>query len=316
MYSICIPTYNRSDLISKAINSVLSQTLNDFELLIHDNSEDNKTELVIKSFTDERIKYYRHPENIGMIANWNSLLYASKGEFVKFLNDDDIMLPKCLKVADNHIKSFEEKFKTKPSLITLAANYCDIHGTLLKRDHRINSGGNRNYYVASTDIPFLWCYDAVPIRTPTHSIYHTETVKNIGGFDKTIIWIADVDLGVRMASIQGNLILDEVPLVEFLIHEGQETNTMSMKTRINEQKTLKQKAYSQVVDKAALPEFSEFHGEIILKEFSLMVRDRLYFNAWESFKKWITVTHMHGLKRYIDHNLKRNSDFSKYYKDI
>ncbi len=108
--SICIPTYNRPELALKAIESVLCQNFSNFELLIHDNSENTFTENKIKQFTDNRIKYFRHPNNIGIAGNWNSLLEKASCTYVKFLNDDDQLLPGSLSRIANFITEIEKVY--------------------------------------------------------------------------------------------------------------------------------------------------------------------------------------------------------------
>lgn len=63
--SIILPTYNREHMVGKAIESVLKQSYTDFELIIIDDSSTDKTEQVIASYNDKRIRYYRMQENGG-----------------------------------------------------------------------------------------------------------------------------------------------------------------------------------------------------------------------------------------------------------
>ena len=93
--SIIIPTYNRANLLPRAIKSVLSQTFKDFELIvINDGSTDN-TEEVIKKFQkkDERIKYILHKDNKGEAAARNTGIRIAKGEYIASHDSDDEWLP-------------------------------------------------------------------------------------------------------------------------------------------------------------------------------------------------------------------------------
>ncbi|RYG48804.1 MAG: glycosyltransferase family 2 protein [Chitinophagaceae bacterium] len=92
--SVIIPTYNYAHFLDDAIQSVLAQTYTDYELIIVDNaSTDNTDEVVARYLSDKRIRYYKHPENIGLVANWNSGLSHSRGEFLKMLCADDKFRP-------------------------------------------------------------------------------------------------------------------------------------------------------------------------------------------------------------------------------
>lgn len=93
MVSIIIPTYNRAHLISKAIDSIINQTYKNWELLIIDDGSTDETEVVIKSFLeDKRIQYFKIP-NSGACAARNKGLENSKGDYITFLDSDDEYLP-------------------------------------------------------------------------------------------------------------------------------------------------------------------------------------------------------------------------------
>ncbi len=94
--SICIPTYNRAHLLAFAIESVLHQTYKDFELIICDDGSQDGTPKLISQYTDSRIRYIRHPQNIGKSNNMRSGFEAATGNyFIKF-DDDDRLTPDFL----------------------------------------------------------------------------------------------------------------------------------------------------------------------------------------------------------------------------
>ena len=84
--------------MGEAIESVLNQTYNNWELIIvDDGSTDNCKEIIKKYFYDNRIKYIAHKENRGIPAARNTGIRAAKGEYIGFLDQDDIWLPEKLK---------------------------------------------------------------------------------------------------------------------------------------------------------------------------------------------------------------------------
>lgn len=91
--SVCIPVYNGSAYIAEAIKSVLSQTFEDFQLIISDNCSTDNTEEIVRSFDDPRIKYFRNKVNLGQTGNVNHCLELAEGEYVGIFHHDDIMLP-------------------------------------------------------------------------------------------------------------------------------------------------------------------------------------------------------------------------------
>jgi FkbM family methyltransferase len=94
--SVIITTYNRADMLKKAIQSVLNQNYGDYELLILDNDSTDNTERVVKNFMESgKIKYIKHKQlNISQARNLG--IEKSTGEYIAFLDDDDEWLPNKL----------------------------------------------------------------------------------------------------------------------------------------------------------------------------------------------------------------------------
>lgn len=98
LFSIIIPVYNRANFIERTINSVLEQSYNNFEMiLVDDGSTDNSGE-VINSINDERIKYYRIDNSERAFAR-NYGFNRSNGDYITFLDSDDIIYPDHLQNA-------------------------------------------------------------------------------------------------------------------------------------------------------------------------------------------------------------------------
>ncbi|MDZ8183905.1 MAG: glycosyltransferase family 2 protein [Nostoc sp. ChiSLP02] len=94
--TVCIPTYNRISLLPYAIDSVLNQSEQDFELIVCDDGSTDGTPELMSNYTDQRIRYIRHPQNIGKSNNMRSGFDAARGEyFIKF-DDDDRLTPDFL----------------------------------------------------------------------------------------------------------------------------------------------------------------------------------------------------------------------------
>lgn len=89
--TIAIPTINRSKYLAEAIESCLSQTYQDFEIVISDNKSDDDTEQMVRSFNDPRIKFFKQNQRVSPVANWNRCVELATGEFITFLCDDDLL---------------------------------------------------------------------------------------------------------------------------------------------------------------------------------------------------------------------------------
>lgn len=102
LVSIGMPVYNTERYIGKALDSLLAQTLGDFEIVISDNASTDRTGDICREYAarDLRIRYLRQPENIGLPRNWNAVVHAARGEYFKWASASDFcspdMLEKCI----------------------------------------------------------------------------------------------------------------------------------------------------------------------------------------------------------------------------
>lgn len=160
--SIGLPVYNGEKFIREAIDSLLAQTFQDFELIISDNASTDKTEEICREYAaqDERIRYYRNDTNIGCAGNFNRVFELATGEYFKWAAYDDLHAPdfiqKCIDILDrnpnvvlchshvyfideqgNFLQNYDIKFKTdspKPQerfQELLTKHYCyQIYGVI------------------------------------------------------------------------------------------------------------------------------------------------------------------------------------------
>ncbi len=95
--SVIIPTYNRSTLVRRAIDSVLAQTMQDLEIIVVDDaSTDGTGAMIQKVYRDPRVRYEHLPTNQGVHAARNRGLDLSCGEYIVFLDSDDEVFPHAL----------------------------------------------------------------------------------------------------------------------------------------------------------------------------------------------------------------------------
>jgi glycosyltransferase involved in cell wall biosynthesis len=96
--SVIIPTYNRAYILPEAVESVLSQTYADFELIIVDDGSTDETASMVGGFGDQRIRFFQHDRNRGVAAARNTGLAEAQGVFVAFFDSDDIWMAEKLSV--------------------------------------------------------------------------------------------------------------------------------------------------------------------------------------------------------------------------
>ena len=93
LVSIIMPSYNTASYIAESIQSVIDQTYKDWELIIVDDFSTDKTDEVVKQFSDERIKYLKNEKNSGAAVSRNTALIEAKGKWIAFLDSDDLWMP-------------------------------------------------------------------------------------------------------------------------------------------------------------------------------------------------------------------------------
>lgn len=107
MVSVVIPLYNMAHYINRAINSVLSQTTPDFEIIVIDDGSSDDGGKLVQGINDSRIRYIRQ-ENQGVSAARNHGIAEARGELIAFLDADDFWKPRFLEEIDNLRKQFPQ----------------------------------------------------------------------------------------------------------------------------------------------------------------------------------------------------------------
>lgn len=138
--SVVLPVFNAEKYLKEAIDSVLNQTFEDFELiLINDGSTDDSLKIV-QSYTDTRIQLIQNDQNLGLIKTLNKGIYASKGTYIARMDADDIAInnrfeiqvkylnnhPNCVAVGSNVIQ-----FGAVNQVTSLPLNFKEIELSLL-----------------------------------------------------------------------------------------------------------------------------------------------------------------------------------------
>ena len=103
LVSLGLPDYNGGTLLAKALDSALGQTYGDFELLVSDNASTDNTQDIVRDYAarDSRIRYVRHPKNVGSGNNWTFVGEQARGTWHLWSSHNDVygktLLEDCLK---------------------------------------------------------------------------------------------------------------------------------------------------------------------------------------------------------------------------
>ena len=98
LISVIMAAYNASAYIRAAINSILNQSEQDFELIIVNDGSTDDTEAIVKSYASDKIRYYINPENLGISKTRNRAIEMARGEYIAIADSDDISHPQRLEI--------------------------------------------------------------------------------------------------------------------------------------------------------------------------------------------------------------------------
>ena len=120
--SIGLPVFNGEKYLRQALDSVITQTYRDFELIISDNASTDKTQQICLEYTkrDNRIRYYRSKKNNGAAWNFNNVFKLSLGEYFKWISHDDMMAP-------NLVSRCMSAIERDPSIVLCHPKYALIN---------------------------------------------------------------------------------------------------------------------------------------------------------------------------------------------
>ena len=110
--SVGMPVYNGERFLKEALDSILVQTFEDFELIISDNASTDGTQEICQAYAtqDQRIRYYRNEQNLGAAANYNRVFKLASGKYFKWASHDDLCAPEFLERC-------VEVLERKPSVV-------------------------------------------------------------------------------------------------------------------------------------------------------------------------------------------------------
>jgi glycosyltransferase involved in cell wall biosynthesis len=187
--SAIIPTYNRADLLPRAIESVLGQTLRDLELIVVDDGSTDNTREIVERFAqrDNRIIYLWRQNSGGPAAPRNSGIERATGKYVAFLDHDDEWMPSKL---EEQVRLFEA---SPPEIGFVACDYLIIIGTggnsISKYRLPAPEGGSLFRTLLENDF----------IRTATVVMVRKDVFENVGGFDVSLPCGEDTEMWLRIA---------------------------------------------------------------------------------------------------------------------
>lgn len=204
LVSVIIPTFNRSEYITRAAKSVLDQSFKDLELLIVDDGSTDETGKIIESLGDPRIRYFFQP-NQGVSRARNLGINNSRGNFISFLDSDDEWLPRKLEQQLESLESHPE--------------YRIVHTNeiWIRKGLRVNQKKIHRKYGGWI---FQYCLPLCVI-SPSSIMLSRDIFNKTGLFREDFPVCEDYELWLRLASAWPVLFIDDPLIVKYGGHHGQ-----------------------------------------------------------------------------------------------
>lgn len=226
LVSILIPTYNRPEFLKESLESALQQTYRNVEIIICDNSTNNKTEIMLETYlkANRTIKYFKNPKEKGVltvIENFNRCLSLSSGEFINFLMDDDRFSNEKISKMVNYYLQYDDI-----NLVTSFRQLINGEGSFLNpipatrklyETDTILDGKELGKYVIRNRINV--------IGEPTTVLFRKSSL--IGNFGMYLgrQYRPNADVGTWLHLLRnGRAVYIAEPLSFFRLHQGQDQN--------------------------------------------------------------------------------------------
>lgn len=210
--TVAVPTFNRPALLRETITSVLSQTFEDFELVISDNASSEATHEVVAAFCDRRIRYHRNPTNIGLVGNLNRCLALGRGTFIAVFHDDDRMCPENLARKVDALRRY-------PSVGFVHSRFDSIDGdgAVIARDRTVGPMRTEDAFERGSDF-LARTLTGWNVVNASSVVMRRECFQRLGGFSTRLLFTTDFEYWMRIACDYDVLFL-AASLIECRIHE-------------------------------------------------------------------------------------------------
>lgn len=196
LVSVILPTFNRSRVLGRAIQSVLAQTFSELELIIVDDGSADDTASLVAAIKDPRIRYIRHSGNLGAAAARNTGIRAAASEWLAFQDSDDEWLP-------DKLEKQWAAARGAPGMVI----YC---GFRRRRGESFFYTPHKGIRQREGDVlGELLLGNFVSTQT---ILIRKELLEEIGGFDDSLPRLQDWDVAIRLAMKYPFRLVDE-PLV-------------------------------------------------------------------------------------------------------
>ena len=190
LISICIPSYNAPLFTERCIRSILNSTYSNLEIIVSDDSDNDQTQIMIKTLSDSRITYFHNQSRLGPPLNWNHALHAANGDYIGLLNHDDMIGPFWLELASYQLNK-------NPNVGTVVSSFRVVDKDDRTLSNRLQLGDSR-----ILDTHFSFYYAVSQSGFGLGYITRNSLLQRVGFYDPEAGAYADYDLILKLSSLR------------------------------------------------------------------------------------------------------------------
>jgi glycosyltransferase involved in cell wall biosynthesis len=280
LVTIAIPTHNRADgYLKEAIQSALGQTYENLEIIVADNCSTDNTKEIVKSFSNPKLQYIRHEQNIGASNNFNYCVQIARGVFFLLLHDDDRIDHDFIEICIASIDS-----KKEIGIVRTGTRVIDEDGNMTS-EHPNKAAG-----LTSAEFFRFWFSWKTAIYLCS-TLFNTKRLKEIGGFHSKHNLFLDAFAEFTLVAKYGRIDIEDVK-ASFRKHSSELTFASKVKDWCEDSVLLldlicelvPEEKY--IIRKDGLRYFSTFNYQLTQKIRSPLNRFAAYITLVKTFK-WV-----------------------------
>jgi glycosyltransferase involved in cell wall biosynthesis len=235
-FSIVITTFNRLELLKRAVTSALSQTY-PCQVVIADNASTDGTQAYAESL-GQPVTYVRNPTNLHHAGAVNAGAAAATGDWIKLLDDDDYLAPHC-------IATLAEAIAQHPQAVICSCRAAQVNQAGSELSRTPAPGPGRVFYVPQSAIHYGMLLEQVPFGTPVQVAVRRDALVQSGGWDEAMTSCDDIDSWIRVAEHGDALFINEC-LAYRTVWPGGYDQKIQLQQRLATNILIKSRIYNRV----------------------------------------------------------------------
>ncbi len=255
-FSIVITTYNRLELLKRAIATALDQTV-PCQVIVVDNASTDGTQAYVESLGDQ-VLYHRNPTNANHSGAVNAGVERATGSWIKLVDDDDYLAPTC-------IETIIQAIKQRPEAVICSCQAAQVDGDGQELSRTAITGPGQVFYIPQADIHYGMFLEVVPFGTPIQVAVRRDAFIKSGGWDLTMTGFDDIDSWIRVAD-HGDALFINKCLTYRTVWPGGYDQKITLQRRLDTNILIKERIYQHISPKhqTKLPQLQDIRRYLSL----------------------------------------------------